>query len=156
MKRLSLLLLSLLAIQHVMAQELEPNLKWGKPTQEELTMTTYAPDADAAAKQVAAAKNELNRIVTGYWRTCAVLDSMAPCIYRSHTPFASRSRPSIMHLSSMSVTSHKIVKLPVHLPVALGHLGHLRAQGVVLEPVGGVLELRRQKLRVRERVIHIE
>ena len=36
-----------MAIQHVMAQELEPNLKWGKPTQEELTMTTYAPDADA-------------------------------------------------------------------------------------------------------------
>ena len=31
------------------AQELEPNLKWGKPTDAELTMTSYAPDPDAEA-----------------------------------------------------------------------------------------------------------
>ena len=31
------------------AQTLEPNLKWGKPTDAELNMTTYAPDTDAEA-----------------------------------------------------------------------------------------------------------
>lgn len=31
------------------AQTLEPNLKWGKPTEAELTMTSYAPDPDAEA-----------------------------------------------------------------------------------------------------------
>lgn len=31
------------------AQELEPNLKWGKPTNEELQMTEYASDKDAEA-----------------------------------------------------------------------------------------------------------
>ncbi len=31
------------------AQELQPNKKWGKPTQEELTMTQYAADPDAEA-----------------------------------------------------------------------------------------------------------
>ena len=31
------------------AQTLEPNLKWGKPTEAELNMTTYAPDPDAEA-----------------------------------------------------------------------------------------------------------
>ena len=31
------------------AQTLEPNLKWGKPTDAELNMTTYAPDAEAEA-----------------------------------------------------------------------------------------------------------
>ena len=32
-----------------LAQTLEPNLKWGKPTDAELTMTTYAPDTEAEA-----------------------------------------------------------------------------------------------------------
>ena len=32
-----------------MAQTPEPNLKWGKPTDAELNMTTYAPDPDAEA-----------------------------------------------------------------------------------------------------------
>ncbi len=32
-----------------MAQTPEPNLKWGKPTEAELNMTTYAPDPDAEA-----------------------------------------------------------------------------------------------------------
>ena len=31
------------------AQTLEPNLKWGKPTDEELKMTSYAPDPEAEA-----------------------------------------------------------------------------------------------------------
>jgi len=31
------------------AQTLEPNLKWGKPTETELNMTTYAPDPEAEA-----------------------------------------------------------------------------------------------------------
>ena len=31
------------------AETIEPNLKWGKPTQQELTMTEYAPDKDADA-----------------------------------------------------------------------------------------------------------
>lgn len=31
------------------AQTLEPNLKWGKPTEAELNMTTYAPDPEAEA-----------------------------------------------------------------------------------------------------------
>jgi hypothetical protein len=32
-----------------LAQTMEPNLKWGKPTDAELNMTTYAPDPDAEA-----------------------------------------------------------------------------------------------------------
>ena len=61
-----------------------------------------------------------------------------------------------MHLSSMSFTSHKLVELAVHLAVALGHLLHLGAKPVVLQLVGGVLKLRRQKLGVGQRVVHIE
>ena len=34
------------------AQNIEPNLKWGNPTQEELTMTEYAPDKDADAVEL--------------------------------------------------------------------------------------------------------
>ena len=32
-----------------LAQTMEPNLKWGKPTDAELNMTSYAPDPDAEA-----------------------------------------------------------------------------------------------------------
>lgn len=46
--RLYLILLSFLSI-NVFADSIEPNLKWGKPTKEELTMTEYAPDKDADA-----------------------------------------------------------------------------------------------------------
>ena len=42
-----ILLLCLAAV--TWAQTPEPNLKWGKPTDAELTMTTYAPDPDAEA-----------------------------------------------------------------------------------------------------------
>ncbi|MBR6718186.1 MAG: serine hydrolase [Oscillospiraceae bacterium] len=59
-----------------------------------------APDADAAAKQVAAAKNELNRIVTGYWRTCAVLlcDMDGTALYSYH--------PDLM------ISGASLIKLP--------------------------------------------
>ena len=43
-----ILCLSLSSIISV-AQELQPNKKWGKPTQEEMTMTQYAADPDAEA-----------------------------------------------------------------------------------------------------------
>ena len=43
------LLCSLLLAMTASAEGIEPNLKWGKPTQEELTMTEYAPDKDADA-----------------------------------------------------------------------------------------------------------
>lgn len=35
--------------QIVYAQTIEPNLKWGKPTEQELQMTEYADDKDADA-----------------------------------------------------------------------------------------------------------
>jgi hypothetical protein len=43
------LLLAVLAGHSAAAQEMVPHLKFGKPVQEELTMTTYAPDTTAAA-----------------------------------------------------------------------------------------------------------
>ncbi len=51
MKTIQLTLLgSMLCLVSVaMAQTPEPNLKWGKPTDAELNMTTYAPDPDAEA-----------------------------------------------------------------------------------------------------------
>ena len=45
------LLLSLFAL-NTMAQSMEPNLKWGKPTNEELTMTEYSLDKDAEAVEL--------------------------------------------------------------------------------------------------------
>lgn len=50
MKKL-LLLLSLFAL-NTMAQSMEPNLKWEKPTNEELTMTEYGPDKEAEAVEL--------------------------------------------------------------------------------------------------------
>ena len=44
---ISIFLLCLAAV--AWAQSLEPNLKWGKPTDDELNMTTYAPDPEAEA-----------------------------------------------------------------------------------------------------------
>lgn len=51
MKTMRMLLLGLMLclVSMAWAQTLEPNLKWGKPTDEELNMTTYAPDPDAEA-----------------------------------------------------------------------------------------------------------
>lgn len=45
---LSILVLSL-SFQSIKAQTIEPNLKWGKPTEEELKMTVYDIDKDADA-----------------------------------------------------------------------------------------------------------
>lgn len=47
--RLTLLGVMLCLSSMAWAQTLEPNLKWGKPTDAELNMTTYAPDPDAEA-----------------------------------------------------------------------------------------------------------
>lgn len=46
------LICSLLLALTVSAEGVEPNLKWGKPTQEELTMTEYALDKDADAVEL--------------------------------------------------------------------------------------------------------
>lgn len=45
---LSILVLSL-SFQSIKAQTIEPNLKWGKPTEEELKMTVYDIEKDADA-----------------------------------------------------------------------------------------------------------
>lgn len=47
--RLTFLGLMLCLATVTWAQTLEPNLKWGKPTDTELNMTTYAPDPEAEA-----------------------------------------------------------------------------------------------------------
>ena len=47
--RLTFLGLMLCLATVTWAQPLEPNLKWGKPTDTELNMTTYAPDPEAEA-----------------------------------------------------------------------------------------------------------
>ena len=47
--RLTLLGVMLCLATVAWAQTLEPNLKWGKPTDAELNMTTYAPDPEAEA-----------------------------------------------------------------------------------------------------------
>ncbi len=47
--RLTLLGVMLCLAAVAWAQTLEPNLKWGKPTDAELNMTTYAPDPEAEA-----------------------------------------------------------------------------------------------------------
>lgn len=50
MRNLQLTLLVLVCLVGVMqAHSIEPNLKWGKPTDAELDMTTYTPDPDADA-----------------------------------------------------------------------------------------------------------
>ena len=47
--RLTLLGVMLCLATMALAQTMEPNLKWGKPTDAELKMTSYAPDPDAKA-----------------------------------------------------------------------------------------------------------
>ncbi len=47
--RLTLLGMMMCLVSVALAQTPEPNLKWGKPTDAELNMTTYAPDPDAEA-----------------------------------------------------------------------------------------------------------
>ena len=50
--RFYFLLWSMMMVLTTSAQDIEPNLKWGNPTQEELTMTEYAPDKDADAVEL--------------------------------------------------------------------------------------------------------
>ena len=52
MKKQVLFILLLLAMTSTAQTTIEPNLKWGKPTQEELTMTEYAADKDADAVEL--------------------------------------------------------------------------------------------------------
>lgn len=49
MRRNLLLALVMVLAQTVCAQTIEPNMKWGKPTDQELTMTEYPDDKDADA-----------------------------------------------------------------------------------------------------------
>lgn len=48
-KKILILLLTTCCLQVLQAQSVTPNLKWGKPTNEELNMTEYAADKDADA-----------------------------------------------------------------------------------------------------------
>jgi hypothetical protein len=49
MRRILFLALIMVLAQTVCAQNIEPNMKWGKPTEQELTMTEYPDDKDADA-----------------------------------------------------------------------------------------------------------
>ena len=49
MKRTVMHMMLLAITMTVNAQSIEPNLKWGKPTDQELNMTEYAADKDADA-----------------------------------------------------------------------------------------------------------
>ena len=64
MKRNFFLALVVLA-QTLCAQTIEPNLKWGKPTEQELKMTEYPDDKDADAV-VLFHKTD---VYYGYWPT---------------------------------------------------------------------------------------
>ena len=52
MKKTIILLFALSCMTDVWSQALEPNLKWGKPTDEELKMTVYDGDTEAAAVEL--------------------------------------------------------------------------------------------------------
>ena len=52
MKNYLLVLCCWLAMTVSAQTTIEPNLKWGKPTQQELTMTEYAADKDADAVEL--------------------------------------------------------------------------------------------------------
>mgnify|MGYP002857561529 CR=1 FL=1 len=58
----------LLSYTTIQAQQLEPNLKWGKPTQEELTMTAYAPDKEADAVELFKSVSVNYDIINGNFR----------------------------------------------------------------------------------------
>ena len=49
MRRFSILALVMVLAQTLCAQNVEPNMKWGKPTEQEMTMTEYPDDKDADA-----------------------------------------------------------------------------------------------------------
>ena len=62
------LICSLLLALTVSAEGVEPNLKWGKPTQEELTMTEYALDKDADAVELFRSVEVFYVLVNGDFR----------------------------------------------------------------------------------------
>lgn len=65
------LLLLLLAVSQVLcAQTVEPNLKWGKPTDAELKMTEYAADKDADAVVLFHKTDVFYNFVNGDFKVC--------------------------------------------------------------------------------------
>lgn len=64
MKVYTLICFLLLALT-ALADGVEPNLKWGKPTNEELTMTEYAPDKDADAVELFRQVNVYYEFING-------------------------------------------------------------------------------------------
>ena len=65
------LLLLLLAVSQVLcAQTVEPNLKWGKPTDAELKMTEYAVDKDADAVVLFHKTDVFYNFVNGDFKVC--------------------------------------------------------------------------------------
>ena len=67
MKRTVMHMMLLAITMTVNAQSIEPNLKWGKPTDQELNMTEYAADKDADAvvlyKMLVGVKGEIDSII---------------------------------------------------------------------------------------------
>ena len=55
------------------AVNIEPNLKWGKPTHEELTMTEYEPDKDADAVELCREVDVFYEFVNGNFRVSNVV-----------------------------------------------------------------------------------
>ena len=50
--RRNLFLALVVLAQTLCAQTIEPNLKWGKPTEQELKMTEYPDDKDAEREEI--------------------------------------------------------------------------------------------------------
>ena len=66
--KITALLCTLLLSLTASAESIEPNLKWGKPTQEELTMTEYAADKDADAIELFRHVNVYYEFINGDFR----------------------------------------------------------------------------------------
>ena len=68
MKNFLLVLCCWLAMTVSAQTTIEPNLKWGKPTQQELTMTEYAADKDADAVELFRDVNVYYAFINGDFR----------------------------------------------------------------------------------------
>ena len=68
MKNYLLVLCCWLAMTVSAQTPIEPNLKWGKPTQQELTMTEYAADKDADAVELFRDVNVYYAFINGDFR----------------------------------------------------------------------------------------
>ncbi len=68
MKNYLLVLCCWLAMTVSAQTTIEPNLKWGKPTQQELTMTEYAADKDADAVELFRDVNVYYAFINGDFR----------------------------------------------------------------------------------------